>query len=248
MRKDGDVGSLRRPPSGGPIGFAHRGARAECRDNTLASFARALELGARGLESDAWTTRDGVVVLDHDGVVRHGVRRIAIRDLRRDELPAHIPTLAELLALSDADIDLSLDIKDPAAAELTIARVEEAGRAARTWLCGRGDDLVRWRQRSEQIRLVDSTRLARITEGLAARVEQLAATGIDALNLRWPEWDQARLHLVHAAGLLGFAWDTQRAATMATMARLGVDGLYSDHVARMVATLRPRADPAARPQ
>ncbi|HKY78076.1 MAG TPA: glycerophosphodiester phosphodiesterase family protein, partial [Acidimicrobiia bacterium] len=37
-----------------PIGFAHRGARAQAPENTLEAFALALRLGATGLESDAW--------------------------------------------------------------------------------------------------------------------------------------------------------------------------------------------------
>jgi glycerophosphoryl diester phosphodiesterase len=55
-----------------PIAFAHRGARAHARENTLDAFALALRLGATGLESDVWLTADGVPVLDHDGVVRTG--------------------------------------------------------------------------------------------------------------------------------------------------------------------------------
>ena len=60
-------------PSVPPIGFAHRGARAHAPENTLEAFALALRLGATGLESDAWLTADGEVVLDHDGVVRVGL-------------------------------------------------------------------------------------------------------------------------------------------------------------------------------
>ena len=41
------------------IGFAHRGASADARENTLEAFRLALELGATGLESDVWLTADG---------------------------------------------------------------------------------------------------------------------------------------------------------------------------------------------
>jgi len=83
--------SIRRPP----IAFAHRGARAHARENTLEAFNLALRLGATGLESDAWITRDGVVVLDHDGVVRRSARRRPIAQVAAAELPSHIPTLEE---------------------------------------------------------------------------------------------------------------------------------------------------------
>src|SRR4051812_14956396 len=88
----GPMDSLQHPP----IAFAHRGARAHSPENTLDAFKLARKLGATGLESDVWVTADGEVVLDHDGVVRAGMRRRAIRDVNRSSLPSHIPTLAEL--------------------------------------------------------------------------------------------------------------------------------------------------------
>jgi glycerophosphoryl diester phosphodiesterase len=44
----------------------HRGARGLLPENTLPSFARALELGVDTLELDVGVTRDGVVVIHHD--------------------------------------------------------------------------------------------------------------------------------------------------------------------------------------
>src|SRR5690349_19183947 len=84
--------SLRRPP----IAFAHRGARAHAPENTIDAFTLARRLGATGLESDVWITADGVAVLDHDGVVGSLVRRRRISEVKRADLPAHIPSLAEL--------------------------------------------------------------------------------------------------------------------------------------------------------
>ncbi len=44
----------------------HRGARGLAPENTLAAFARALEIGVTTLELDCAITRDGVVVVSHD--------------------------------------------------------------------------------------------------------------------------------------------------------------------------------------
>ena len=44
----------------------HRGARGLLPENTLPSFARALEIGVDTLELDVGVTRDGVVVIHHD--------------------------------------------------------------------------------------------------------------------------------------------------------------------------------------
>jgi glycerophosphoryl diester phosphodiesterase len=47
----------------------HRGARGLAPENTLAAFARALEIGVTTLETDLAVTRDGVIVLSHDPVL-----------------------------------------------------------------------------------------------------------------------------------------------------------------------------------
>ena len=46
--------------------YAHRGAAAELPENTIPSFARALELGATALEMDVHMTADGHIVVSHD--------------------------------------------------------------------------------------------------------------------------------------------------------------------------------------
>ena len=85
-----------------PITFAHRGARAHAPENTIAAFQLALEMGAGGLESDVWLTRDGVPVLEHDGVLGR-MRKRRIADLTRDELPDWIPSLDDLIDACGTD-------------------------------------------------------------------------------------------------------------------------------------------------
>ncbi len=53
----------------------HRGARGHLPENTLAGFARALELGATTLELDVGVTRDGVVVVHHDRALNPDLAR-----------------------------------------------------------------------------------------------------------------------------------------------------------------------------
>jgi len=103
-----------------PVAFAHRGARAHAPENTIAAFQLALRLGATGLESDVWLTADGVAVLDHDGVVKRRGRRIPLSAVYRDDLPEHVPTLADMLRSCPGGFDLSLDVKDPTAVDAVI--------------------------------------------------------------------------------------------------------------------------------
>src|SRR3954451_2163401 len=110
--QDCPVPTRHRPLGPAAVLFAHRGARAHAPENTLESFRLALRLGATGLESDVWVTADGAAVLDHDGVVRQGLRKRAIGDVARADLPAHIPTLDDLYAVCGTAFELSLDVKD----------------------------------------------------------------------------------------------------------------------------------------
>jgi len=97
--------------------IAHRGGAKESTENTIASFERAIKIGAEGIETDLRLTRDGVVVLYHDD--RFGrveglapaQRTRSIAEMTYAELSAQtlvpvgedtggrrVPTLQELLA------------------------------------------------------------------------------------------------------------------------------------------------------
>jgi glycerophosphoryl diester phosphodiesterase len=158
-----------------PTVIGHRGCAGEAPENTLASFARALEAGAAILESDVHLTRDGVPVLLHDdGVERttDGAGRVAtlsLAELRRldagyrfspDDGRSHpfrgrglrVPTLEEALAaLPGARFNLELKEDLPGMVERTLEQVEKAGCAERTLLTS-GDDALMGRLRAEVAR------------------------------------------------------------------------------------------------
>lgn len=228
-----------------PIGFAHRGARAHAPENTLEAFELALRLGATGLESDVWLTADGIPVLDHDGVVGPLLRRKRIGELRRSDLPSHVPELAELYASFGTDFELSLDVKDPAAGAPTVAVTIAADptMASRLWLCDDNlDRMVTWREVSPHVRLVDSTRLARLKQGPERLGAQLQALNIDAVNLHQSDWSGGLATLFHRFGILAFGWDAQFDRVLDGLLHMGIDGVFSDHVDRMVDALARDAE------
>ncbi|MBW3668728.1 MAG: glycerophosphodiester phosphodiesterase [Actinobacteria bacterium] len=222
-----------------PIGFAHRGASAHAPENTLDAFRLALKLGATGLESDVWVTADGVPVLDHDGVVRSGLRRRALGDVLRADLPPHIPSLAELYDACGSDFHLSLDVKDPAAAEPTVRVAAEAGAPLeRLWLCHPDWETVAgWRVLHDDVRLVDSTRIRRMKEGPERRAATLADAGVDAVNLHHADWTGGLTTLFHRFERYCFGWDAQHDRVLDALLRMGIDAVYSDHVDRMTEAL-----------
>lgn len=227
-----------------PIGFAHRGGRAHAPENTLDAFALALRLGASGLESDAWLTADGHVALDHDGVVGR-VRRRAVSLCERHHLPPHIPTLDDLYETCGTGFELSLDVKDPAAASAIVEAARKAGGGAlgRLWLCHHDwRTVASWRSLAPEVRLVDSTRLRRIKEGPERRAATLADAGIDAINMHHTDWTGGLTTLFHRFDRYCLGWDAQFERPLAALIDMGIDGVFSDHVDRMVDALRAARD------
>lgn len=215
--------------------FAHRGARAHAPENTLEAFRLGLRLGATGLESDVWITSDGQAVLDHDGVVGGAFRRKPIAKVDRADLPGHVPTLAELYEACGSDYELSLDVKDPDAFDEVLRVARAAGAAPRLWLCHpKLDQLVEWRASTEDAHLVHSTRLAAMEHGAERHAARLREHGVDAVNLHHSEWSAGQVTLYHRFTRLAFGWDAQHVRNIEALLRMGIDGLYSDHVDRMV--------------
>jgi glycerophosphoryl diester phosphodiesterase len=62
--------------------YAHRGASAECPENTMPAFARAVEIGVDALETDVHLTRDEQLIVAHDPTAERTTgARVAWADL-----------------------------------------------------------------------------------------------------------------------------------------------------------------------
>jgi glycerophosphoryl diester phosphodiesterase len=123
-----------------PLCFAHRGARAYAPENTLLAFAVACDLGADGIECDVQRSRDGRLVIIHDGLVDRttdgtgAVAEMSFAELstldagRFPRISQRIPTLEETLDLvRDRSCLLNLEIKGESAEEsLGTARAVES--------------------------------------------------------------------------------------------------------------------------
>lgn len=219
------------------IGFAHRGMRHRAPDNSLAGYRLALAAGARALEGDVWPSADGRAVLDHDGVVGGPLRRRQVMALARHEMPG-LDTLDELYASCGTDFELSLDIKHEAALEPVLSAAAGAGALGRLWLCHPDWRVVAsWKGRAGPARLVDSTRLKKIGEGLPERLDRLAGAGISALNMPYPDWSPEAVAQCRERGVLALAWHAHTPELLEAMVELGVDGVFSDDVEAMVRIL-----------
>jgi glycerophosphoryl diester phosphodiesterase len=224
-----------------PITFAHRGGRAGAPENRLATFRRALDLGASGLETDARLAGDGQVVLVHDATVRRGLRRVRV-----DAMPAAqlaelgVPRLADLYAELGSDYELSLDLKAPEVVGPVLEVARAHGALGQLWLCSGDVELLGRIHQADprnEVRLVHSMRRRTGGEALERHAAALAREGVAALNLHETQWTLGVVALAHRFGLLAFAWDAQEARRIRALLGMGIDAVYSDYVERMVATV-----------
>lgn len=236
-----------------PIAFAHRGARAHAQENTLEAFALAHQMGATGIETDAWITADREIVLNHDeavgGLPTFSTRRVfgrSIASLPRSRLPGHIPTLGEYYRHCSADLPLSVDVKDESAFVGLIAVARDHEAAEQLWVCHHDAGVLQaWRSAAPEVRLVHSTRLDRLPRGPERHAADLAEAGIDAVNFRREDWNGGLTTLYHRFELHAFGWDAQQVRHIAELVDAGIDAVYSDHVDRMVEVLARFAGGAA---
>lgn len=213
-------------------------------DNTLETFQAALAAGVSALESDAWVTADGVVVLDHDGVAP-GLRRKRISDVNRDRLPTYVPSLDELYRECGTDFDLALDLRDPRVADPVVAAAKKAGHSPdRLWLVAADDweAAGEWKQSCPEFQVVDSTRRRAMKAGTERRAAQMAEVGIDGVNLHYTDWSVGLVTLFHRFEILCFAWDCQFDHVLRKTLSMGVDGVFSDHPDRLIQALGEPGD------
>lgn len=219
-----------------PVGFAHRGGRHPAGENTLAAFQAALDAGVCGLESDVWVTADDVPVLDHDGMVGAGEMQIA--NVGRAELPAHIPTLAELYESCGTDFELSLDVKDEASLDAVVACARRAGAADRLWLVSQWPGTAGWRARlGDDVHIVAGMMWSRTGRGFAEVVAAAREAGCCAVNMRDDRWTRRRVAATHRAGLAAFGWNAHTRLQLLRLRWLGCDAIYSDPVHKLLAAL-----------
>jgi glycerophosphoryl diester phosphodiesterase len=222
-------------------GFAHRGGTPGP-DNTLASFTAALAAGAQGLESDAWVTSDGAVVLDHDGVAGPDHQPIGL--VPRHSLPAHMPTLDELYETCGIDFDLAIDVKTAGIATAVVDVAQRYHATARLWVVASDPAYLDGLPAGHRAVTVRGNVLrSRQRREAVARAHR---SGAEAINARWVWWTRSIVDEVHAMGMRAFGYDAQKPSSLRRALAIGLDGVFSDHVDRMLAAIRAadRSEPS----
>jgi glycerophosphoryl diester phosphodiesterase len=221
------------------ITFAHRGARLEAPENSIPAFRLALEAGCSGLETDVWLSADGEVVCAHDPVIGRGLRKRKLAATNATDLAElGVPRLVDVYKELGTDFELSVDVKEEAAALPLLEVAANAGALDRLWLCSpEVEALARIRSTEPAVKLVHSSRRRAISVPLERHAFDLANAQIDVMNMHHTEWTAGLVSLFHRFDVRAFAWDAQEARHLRAMLRIDIDAVYCDNPARMVATV-----------
>ena len=240
--------------------IAHRGAKANAPENTLAAFRRAREEGATWVEFDVRLTKDDVPVVIHDKTLNrttdgHGhVRKTTLAALKQHDAGGwfapefageRVPTLAETLdCLAALDMGFNLEIKQSRGLERETTRLALAVVAQR-WPANRMTPVISSFSRdalAEARAVAPDLPRGYLADSLSARWR---AT-VEALDCRtvhpgWRGLSRARINEVKAAGYPLLVWTVNQVPRARELFGHGVDALITDRPGDLRAALGGQA-------
>lgn len=221
--------------------IGHRGYSSAFPENTLASFAGAVDIGVDYVELDVQMSKDGQIVVCHDEeLVRVAGVEGSVADYTLEELKnldvgswfsdsfkeETIPTLTEALELiRDFEIRVYLELKDigetDGFVEAVLETVRECGMEERCVFASfRYDYLVQLKELEESAKTLYNTISGRndLAEEFPADIYGLCSETITA----------AAVKSIHLAGKQVFVWTVDTPGQMKNMKALDVDGICTN--------------------
>ena len=211
-----------------------------CPENTMASFERALELGADWVELDVHLSRDGALIVIHDETLErttngHGqVREHTLAELRTLDAGdgQHIPTLDEVLAWArDRKTVVDIEIKNapiyyPNIEDKVVAAVNEAEMIERVIVISFDHAAVK------RVKELDSRIATGVLYGcrpLDGGVPLAHDARADAVLPHWTYITAEDVQLAHNAGISVAPWATSDPDAMRHLIDCGVDAIATNH-------------------
>lgn len=243
----------------GPIPFAHRGAHFEdgITENSMAAFARAVELGFRYVETDVHATADGALVAFHDDALDRTTDRAGriidlpwstVRAARLREGDGGVPLLEDVLG-SWPDVRVNIDAKADTAVEPLAEVIRRTGAWDRVCLAAFSDRRLDRLRTLTDHRCCTSMGPREVARLRAASIRLPSGRGAFAAACAQVPTHQGRLPIVdarfvaaaHARDLQVHVWTIDERAEMVRLLDLGVDGIMTDRPDLLLDVLAERA-------
>ena len=237
--------------------IAHRGASGHAPENTMAAFRRAVELGARFIETDLQLTRDARVIAIHDFTLERttsGTGQAHLLPL--DQIRAldagswfgdgaakpfageRVPMLEEILDFAkEHDLIFYLEIKSGPAwgiEHVVVATLRDYAASAQVVILSFDPSTL------DSVHRLDPTMMTGfLCENTSGDlVERTVRAGARQLVARGDLITPAVIEKAHHAGLQVVAWTINEEVQMRHLIATGVDGIITDYPDRLFKILR----------
>jgi glycerophosphoryl diester phosphodiesterase len=239
--------------------IAHRGFSGAAPENTLIAFKKALELGVDMIELDVRLCEGGEVVVIHDDTANrttNGKGKVAeytLKELKRLDAGSffgpqffgeRIPTLKEVLQLTQGGVPLNIELKKGDESRYTIIdladrafeEVEKMGLLNQVVFASfEFSAIKRIRERNPHIPVALNFGKEWNFPG-----EMTGAESIPILSCRARVLNPYNIARAHKQGIEVFAWTLNKEEEMEEFLRLGVDGIITDYPDRLIKLLRKK--------
>lgn len=215
--------------------LGHRGA-AQIPENTIPSFAKALEMGADGIELDVRQTADGELVVVHPSVVNNKALNVSTYEEIR-QLPDgyEVPLFKDVLKQFGKKTFLDIEFKTPGFEPKAIELIRKYVNPQKTLVSGFDTSML-----NKVHDLFPEVSLGYIYNRTQDE-EQWHNCPVDYVIPQFRLASREMIEEVHGEGLKVVPWTANEEPEIDRLIELGVDGIISDYPEKVVAVLNKRA-------
>jgi glycerophosphoryl diester phosphodiesterase len=211
--------------------IGHRGAKGYVAENTLVSFAKAIELNVDAIELDVHLSSDGEVMVIHDKTINRTTEATGfVKDSSASELKKiGIPTLNDVLLYVNRRCTINIEIKEATAAQKVIQIVEKQVNE-QNWNYNQFEvSSFIWESLEIISKLNSNIALGVLTED---SIEKALAFAIQikakSINPYFKILNTKNVNLLHSNGFKIYAWTVNTPEDLIIVKSLNVDGIISD--------------------
>ena len=211
--------------------IGHRGAKGYVAENTLASFAKAIELKVDAVELDVHLSSDGEIMVIHDETLNRTTTKTGfVSDYSASELKKlGIPTLEEVILLVNRRCVINIEIKEATATPKVLQLIEKSVNEQHWNYQQFQISSFNWEALSMVSKINSKIAIGVLTE---ASIEKALALAIQikahSINPYFKLLNSENVILIHSNGFKIYTWTVNTPEDLIFVKSLNVDGIISD--------------------